>query len=366
MNFTPFDHECMAEALRLAERGSSSCQPNPRVGCIIARQGKVVGRGWHERAGEEHAEVRALTDAGAQARGATAYVTLEPCSHHGRTPPCTQALIDAGVGEVIAATADPNMQVDGQGFEQLQASGIRVRHGLMAGQARELNPGFFSRLKRQRPWVRVKMAHSLDGRTALRNGQSQWISSAESRADVQSWRARSCAILTGIGTLLADDPSLNVRTPDAVRQPLRVIVDSQWRTPGSARTLQLPGRVLVAGREDLAAPSALASATVELLPLPQHQERVELESLFRELARRELNEVQVEAGAVLAGALLKARLVDEILLYQAPSLLGGDARGMFALGDLEDMSQRVQLEWVDADRVGPDWRLRLRPVYGES
>jgi diaminohydroxyphosphoribosylaminopyrimidine deaminase/5-amino-6-(5-phosphoribosylamino)uracil reductase len=366
MSFSRFDHQCMAEALRLAERGLTSCHPNPRVGCVIARQGEVVGRGWHQRAGCEHAEVLALAEAGAAARGSTAYVTLEPCSHQGRTGPCTTALIEAGVAEVVAASADPNPLVDGQGFAQLASAGIRVRRGLMDAAAQALNAGFFTRARQGRPWVRIKTAQSLDGRTALRNGVSQWISSAESRRDVQHWRARAAAVMTGIGTLLKDDPSLTVREVDVPAQPLRVIVDSRWRTPPGARTLGLPGDVLIAGRADVAVPEALQATAAECLALPASGDQVNLAALLSALAEREVNEVQVEAGPALAGALLAAGLVDEILLYLAPSVLGDSARGVFSIGSLERMDQRVRLEWLDSDRVGPDLRLRLRPRQGAA
>jgi diaminohydroxyphosphoribosylaminopyrimidine deaminase/5-amino-6-(5-phosphoribosylamino)uracil reductase len=271
----------------------------------------------------------------------------------------------AGVQEVVVAAGDPNPAVDGRGLERLRAAGIRVRHGLMEMESRALNPGFSKRMIAHRPWVRVKLAHSLDGRTALANGRSQWISSEAARADVQRWRSRACAILTGIGTLRADNPSLNVRQP-GVPQPLRVIADSQWRTPLDARTLDLPGDVLIAGRSDLVPSSALSRARVELLPLPRSGHQVDLGALLEDLARREVNEVHVEAGPTLCGGLLAAGLVDEILLYAAPRLLGTDARGMFAIGALEDMADGISLEWMDADRIGPDLRLRLRPLYGDK
>ncbi len=355
----------MAQALRLAARGMETCRPNPRVGCVIAQDQEVVGRGWHERAGQEHAEIAALAEADGRARGATAYVTLEPCAHHGKTGPCTEALIEAGIKEVVAATRDPNPRVNGSGLEQLRDAGIAVREGLMQAAAEDLNAGFFSRLKRNRPWVRVKLAHSVDGRTALSNGQSQWISSAASRTDVQRWRARSCAILTGMGTLLSDDPSLNVREEAAI-QPLRVILDSRWNTPPQSKTLALTGQVMIAGRDDLPIPTALSRSGAELLQLPAAGEKVDLGMLLEALAEREINEVQVEAGATLCGALLSAGYIDEILLYCAPCLLGAGAQGMFLLDDLQDMSDRVSLKWLDAERIGPDLRMRMRPVYGED
>jgi diaminohydroxyphosphoribosylaminopyrimidine deaminase/5-amino-6-(5-phosphoribosylamino)uracil reductase len=365
VDFGAFDHACMARALRLAERGMNTCRPNPRVGCVITHEDQIVGQGWHERAGEAHAEIMALAEAGERARGGVAYVTLEPCSHQGRTGPCTEALQAAGVQEVVVAAGDPNPAVDGRGLERLRAAGIRVRHGLMEAESRALNPGFFKRMSAHRPWVRVKLAHSLDGGTALANGQSQWISSEAARADVQRWRSRACAILTGIGTLRADNPSLNVRQAD-VPQPLRVIADSHWQTPQDALTLSLPGDVLIAGRADILPPAVLSGIRAELVSLPSSANRIDLDALLAELARREVNEVHVEAGPTLCGALLMAGLVDEILLYVAPRLLGTDARGMFAIGALEDMADSISLEWLEADRIGPDLRLRLRPLYGDE
>lgn len=362
--FSAFDHACMTEALRLAEQGLYTCRPNPRVGCVLARDGRIVGRGWHQRAGQAHAEIRALNEAGDAARGATAYVTLEPCSHHGRTGPCDQALAEAGVAEVVTASVDPNPQVDGRGHERLVEQGIVVRTGLMADAAEDLNRGFYRRMRDGRPWVRVKLAQSLDGRTALANGQSRWISSDASRADVQRWRARSCAIMTGVGTLLADNPSLDVRDIGMERQPDRVIVDSFWRTPPRARTLALPGRVLIAGREDIEIPPGLAESKAELLRLPAASGRVDLAALMAELAHRDMNEVQVEAGATLCGGLVAAALVDELLIYLAPSLLGDASRGTFGFGPLQDMDERIRLEWLDLTRVGPDMRLRARPKRG--
>jgi diaminohydroxyphosphoribosylaminopyrimidine deaminase/5-amino-6-(5-phosphoribosylamino)uracil reductase len=363
MSFDAQDHRCMAEALRLAMREVCPPHPNPRVGCVIARHGRIVGRGWHRAAGEAHAEVEALTDAGDLARGATAYVTLEPCSHHGRTGPCTEALIGAGVARVVSATRDPNPGIDGAGNRRLQAAKIQVECGLLAAQAEALNAGFFTRMGSGRPWVRVKLALSLDGRTALRNGHSQWISSAEARRDVQAWRARSAAILTGIGTVLADDPSLNVRDIEVRQQPLRVIADSRWRTPDSARTLGLPGTTLIAGLGDRDVPEKLRQSEARLLALPGRAERIDLAALMAELAALEINEVQVEAGETLCGALLDAQLVDEILVYQAPLLLGAGGRGAFAIGPLSDMRDRFELEWLESGWVGRDQRLRLKPVY---
>lgn len=360
-SYTPFDHECMARALRLAERALYTTTPNPRVGCVIARDGMVLGEGWHERAGEPHAEVHALRQAGAKAQGADVYVTLEPCSHHGRTPPCAQALLDAGVRRVFAAMHDPNPRVAGSGLALLQTHGIEVNSGLLEQHARELNPGFISRMARGRPWITLKIAASLDGRTALSNGVSQWITGPAARADVQKWRARSCAILTGIGTVLADDPQLTVRTLEIGRQPLRVVVDSQLRISPQARILA-GGNTLIAclaGQTQKAA--ELRALGVSVLELPENDGAVCLASLLQALAAREINEVLVEAGTKLNGALMRQTLVDELVIYYAPMLLGSDARGMLALPPLTAMDQRVDLEILALDRVGQDIRLRARP-----
>jgi diaminohydroxyphosphoribosylaminopyrimidine deaminase/5-amino-6-(5-phosphoribosylamino)uracil reductase len=370
-HFTAFDHACMAEALVLARRGLRSTMPNPRVGCVLARDGEVVGRGWHEHAGGPHAEVHALEDAGRRARGAAAYVTLEPCAHQGRTGPCADALIQAGVQAVVAAVRDPNPSVNGGGLARLAAAGVDTRVGLLEEQGRALNPGFLSRMERGRPWVRVKLAQSLDGRTALASGESQWITGAAAREDVQRWRSRACAILTGVGTVLVDDPSLNVRLPDAPRQPLRVIVDSRWRTPPNARTLSLPGDVLIVGLNSAPIPPAL-SAAAECLSLPAAADpiaggalRVDLEALLDELARREINEVHVEAGGTLNGALLRATLLDELLVYQADLLLGDAGRPSFLLGVLGAMEERPQFRALERVAVGDDLRMRLAPPYRE-
>jgi diaminohydroxyphosphoribosylaminopyrimidine deaminase/5-amino-6-(5-phosphoribosylamino)uracil reductase len=360
----------MADALRLAARGLYTAHPNPRVGCVIVRDGEVVGRGAHLQTGGPHAEVHALTEAGERARGADVYVTLEPCAHHGRTPPCAQALIEAGVARVVAAMPDPNPQVAGQGLESLRAAGVATDVGLMRAQARELNAGFVSRMEHARPWVRLKLAASLDGRTAMASGESRWISGEASRTDVQRLRARSGAVLTGIGTLLADDPSLNLRldqaalgAPATPAQPLRVILDSALRTPPKARTLTLPGTTLIVGAAPL--PEALAgplrAAGAEVMGLEAGADGLDLEAVLRELARREVNEVQVEAGARLSGALLAAGLVDELVLYLAPHIMGADARGLFALPGLERMADRLALQIEDLRMLGSDLRLIARP-----
>lgn len=354
------DYAYMALALRLAEQGLYTTDPNPRVGCVIVRDGQVVGEGWHERAGTPHAEVHALQQAGEEARGATVYVTLEPCSHHGRTPPCADALIAADVARVVAAMRDPNPQVAGQGVTLLLRTGIQVEVGLMEAQALELNIGFVSRMTRARPWVRLKAAASLDGKTALNNGVSKWITGPAARSDVQRWRARSCAILTGVGTVLADDPQMNVREIKTARQPLRVIVDSRLTTPLSAKILA-GGNVLIAcATDDAAKIQGLRSAGAEVLVLIGSDGRVDLACLLQVLAEREVNELMVEAGAMLNGALLNAGLVDEIVLYLAPVLMGDAARGLFALPELQQMDQRKTLAVQDVRLVGQDIRIMAR------
>jgi diaminohydroxyphosphoribosylaminopyrimidine deaminase/5-amino-6-(5-phosphoribosylamino)uracil reductase len=351
----------MAEALRLARKGMYTCDPNPRVGCVIADEQRVLGRGWHASAGGAHAEIEALRDANDPVSGKTAYVTLEPCAHHGRTPPCTEALIDAGIRRVVIAGNDPNPQVSGNGVEILREAGISVESGLMSTEAEALNPGFLSRMRKGRPWVRVKIAISLDGRTALEGGDSKWISSEESRQDVQRWRARSSAILTGIGTVLADDPQMTARVNQQVRQPLRVIADSRWRTPLDSRILSDPDGTLVAGSRLQTVSTALESAGISCLSLPEKDGRLDLAALLSKLADREINEVQVEAGARLNGALLTAGLIDEMLIYQAPVLLGDQAAGPFAFGPLESMTERTHLKLLETTRFGDDLRIRLQP-----
>jgi len=366
--FTAADHAYMAQALRLAEQGLYSTMPNPRVGCVIVKDGAVVGEGAHLRAGEPHAEVHALRLAGEQARGATVYVTLEPCGHHGRTPPCAEALVRAGVGRVIAAMQDPNPLVAGRGLALLAAQGIDASAGLMEAQARELNPGFVMRMAQQRSFVRSKIAASLDGRTALANGTSKWITGDAARQDVQYWRARSSAILTGIGTVLADDPQLDVRDPGfgIVHQPLRVVVDSRLRMPPLARVLQGDATLIAYASDPGGKAAALQQAGAELLQLPAVDGHVCLESLLRALAEREINELMVEAGASLNGALLQQGLIDELVLYLAPLLMGDAARPMFGLPELMRMSERIELQRLDMRVVGDDLRLRLRPQRKEA
>ncbi|WP_426700725.1 bifunctional diaminohydroxyphosphoribosylaminopyrimidine deaminase/5-amino-6-(5-phosphoribosylamino)uracil reductase RibD [Rhodanobacter sp. Col0626] len=361
MTFSTVDHLHMAHALRLAERGIHTTQPNPRVGCVIAQGEEVVGAGFHQRAGEPHAEVFALREAGERARGATAYVTLEPCAHHGRTPPCADALIAAGVARVVIATEDPFPQVDGRGASRLRAAGIIVDTTLMREAARELNVGFFSRIERRRPFVRVKLAMSLDGRTALANGESKWITGEAARTDVQRWRARSSAILSGSGTVLADNPRLTVRLPDgeAFTPPLRVILDRQLRTPADSHVLDGSTPTLVLhGAAEVGA--AHGFERVEQMAIATENDALDLSVVLALLAARDCNEVHVEAGPTLCGALFAAGLVDELLLYIAPLLLGDSARPLLYLPGLGDMAKRWQLQVVDQRQLGADWRLRLR------
>lgn len=370
-SFSADDYRHMARAMRLAERGIYTTDPNPRVGCVLVRDGCVVGEGWHRKAGEPHAERNALAAAGDAARGATAYVTLEPCSHHGRTPPCAQGLIEAGVARVVAAMSDPNPLVAGRGLSMLRAAGIETRTGLLEADAEALNPGFLMRMRHARPYVRCKLAMSLDGRTAMASGESQWITSEAARHDVQYLRARSSAIVTGIGSVLADDPSMNVRLsidglhgverPDDLRQPLRVVLDTRLRTPPRARMLELPGETLVVcGKGAPAETEAeLREYGADVLRLPQLGGRIDLCALLKALADRGVNEILIEAGATLAGSALQAGLVDELIVYVAPQLLGHAARGLVNLPGLERLDERIGLQFGDARRVGPDLRVTL-------
>lgn len=359
--FSATDHLLMARALRLAERGAWTTRPNPMVGCVIAQGEQVVGEGWHQRAGGPHAEVFALREAGGLARGATAYVTLEPCAHYGRTPPCALALIDAGVARVVAAMGDPFPDVDGGGFALLRQAGIRVDVGLMGDKARQLNQGFLSRVERARPFVRVKLAGSLDGRTAMANGESKWITGEAARADVQCWRARAGAILTGAATVLADDPQLTARpTEGEFLPPLRVVLDARLRTldcrrvrEGDAPTLYL--------HAPASTPPTLDGADFAAVPLGEDG-RFDLQAVMALLAERGINEVHVEAGPTLCGALLNAGLVDELLLYVAPLLMGDGARPLLAGLGIAHMAQARRLNVADARMLGDDLRLLLRVV----
>jgi diaminohydroxyphosphoribosylaminopyrimidine deaminase/5-amino-6-(5-phosphoribosylamino)uracil reductase len=358
--FTTADYAYMARALQLARRGLNTTTPNPRVGCVVVRDGQVVGEGWHERAGEPHAEVHALRAAGERAAGATAYVSLEPCSHHGRTPPCAEALVQARIARVVAAMQDPNPKVAGSGLARLRAAGIQTACGLLEADAREVNIGFVSRTQRGRPWVRVKTAASLDGRTALVNGVSQWISGPLARRDGHRWRARACAVMAGIGTLQADNPRLNVREVETTRQPMRVVVDRHLEVAPDARVFEGGGVLVVCAREDPEKAARLREAGAEVVVLPDAGGKVDLAAMMRELARREWNEVHVESGNRLNGALLQAGVVDELLIYLAPHLLGDVARGMFDLGVLTSLDQRVPLTIKDIRRIGPDLRIIAR------
>ena len=359
-SFSATDHALMARALRLAERGAYTARPNPMVGCVIARDGEVVGEGWHQRKGGPHAEVFALEAAGDRARGATAYVSLEPCAHHGSTPPCAEALVAAGVARVVAAMRDPFPSVDGAGFERLQAAGIVVEHGLMEAQARELNRGFLARVERGRPWLRVKLATSLDGRTAMASGDSKWISGEASRHDVQRWRARSGALLTGAGTVLADDPQLTVRLEDGsdFLPPLRVVLDPGLATVARGRVREGDAPTLYIHAPDARLPRGLE---IDRVAVPVQGTRFDLDAVLRLLAGRGINEVQLEAGATLAGAFLDAGLVDELLLYVAPVLLGPRARPLFDGLHIDAMAQRLKMRRIESTVVGEDFRLLLRP-----
>ena len=382
--FTDFDRRAMVRALELAERGLETTQPNPRVGCVIAQGEEIVGEGWHERAGEPHAEINALGSALLRAAGATAYVTLEPCSHHGRTPPCVDALIGARVARVIFALEDPNPRVSGRGAEALRRAGLAVESGLMAAEAAELNPGFLKRMRSGRPWVRVKLAMSLDGRTALASGASQWITGPAAREDVQHWRARSSAILTGIGTVLADDPKLDVRLPDPPSgrprvQPLRVVLDAELQTPPAAKMLATGGKVLIMTAADQGASevglaarrAALVECGAEIEQVPVSQPgtaagatRLSLPAALERLGRREVNELWVEAGARLAGRLLDESLVDELVIYMAPKLLGSNARPLADIADVQQLEDARRLAIVETRQIGEDLRIRLRKAGG--
>lgn len=354
------DHAFMGLALRLARRGLYTTTPNPRVGCVVVRDGQVIGTGYHERAGGPHAEVHALQSAG-NARGATVYISLEPCSHLGRTGPCCDALIQAGVARVVVAMSDPDPRVSGRGLQRLEAAGIQVRMGVMESEARALNVGFVQRMEQGRPWVRLKLAASLDGRTAMASGESQWITGAPARADVQRWRAQSCAVLTGVDTLLADDCQLTVRGLGIGRQPLRVVLDSHLRTPAEARLLRSAGPVLIVHAQGSAERiTSLQAAGAELLQLPDEEGRVNLQRLMDELGQRGINEVLAETGATLAGALWQARLVDELVLYQAPTLLGSRGRPLLLM-PLEYMADQQRLTILSRTVIGEDLRIIARP-----
>lgn len=354
----------MARALRLAERGRYSAHPNPVVGCVLTRDGQVVGVGWHEKTGAAHAEVNALLDAGDKARGATAYVTLEPCAHHGKTPPCAAALIEAGVDDVIVAIEDPYQSVNGRGLQLLAEAGIGVRTGLMRAAATDLNRGFLKRVGEGRPFVRLKLASSIDGAIAMASGESQWITGPAARADVQRLRARSGAIMTGIGTVLSDDPSLNVRATNIDTgdlQPLRVILDSNLRMPLAAGMLALPGQTLVCCTGDPDT-TALQAVNADVMSFPADEGRVTADKVLGELARRNVNEVLVEAGAGLAGYLLEKELVDELVIYQAPHIMGSQTQRLVDTPSWSKLKDRMSLRITDVRRIGNDTRITAVPA----
>jgi diaminohydroxyphosphoribosylaminopyrimidine deaminase/5-amino-6-(5-phosphoribosylamino)uracil reductase len=357
------DYRYMARAIRLAERGLFTTDPNPRVGCVLVNQNKIVGEGWHERAGEPHAEIMALTTASKDAKDATAYISLEPCCHHGRTPPCSDALISAGISRVVVAMEDPNPEVAGKGITQLRDAGIEVETGVMTAQAQALNPGFIQRMKEGKPFIRCKLAMSLDGRTAMASGESQWITGESAREDVHRLRARSSAIITGIETVLADNPSMNVRLDDVeVNQPMRVVLDTHLRMPLNARMLSLTGRTIVCTtQQDKKKVDELIKAGAEVVQLPEDNGKVSIDALMDYLVEEQVNEVMIEAGATLNGALLQAGRVDEMVIYMAPLLMGDNARSLFALPGLSQMKDRVSLSISDVRAIGKDWRITARP-----
>lgn len=360
MSFTTQDHAYMARALRLAERGLFSTTPNPRVGCVIVKNNQIIGEGWHQKAGSPHAEINALMQAGMAAQGATVYVTLEPCSHHGRTPPCADALIGTGVARVVAAMQDPNPNVSGSGLARLKAAGVTVEYGLMETQARALNEGFIKRMVLGHPLVRIKTASSLDGKTALSSGESKWITGEPARADVHRLRARSCAILTGIGTVLADNPQMNVRSIDGARQPIKIIVDSTLQTPPDAAILQGAKTIIACVAPDTKKIAALEASGAEILCLPGADNKVNLHALLSRLAQKGINEIMTEAGPRLNGALLAAGLVDEWVQYVAPCLLGSAARPLFDLPEPASMTERLNWQLADQRMIDGDLRLTWR------
>lgn len=368
------DRRFMARAIELANNGLYTTDPNPRVGCVIVKDDVVLAEGWHERAGGPHAEVAALQQAGANAEGSTVYVTLEPCSHFGRTPPCADTLIGAKVAKVVVAGLDPNPLVSGQGLEKLREAGIAVECDVLKAEAETLNPGFIKRMRQQLPYVRCKVAMSLDGRTAMASGESQWITGDAARQDVHHYRARSSAIVTGIGSVMADDPSLNVRLPSShhpaihqftdADQPLRVVLDSQLQMPGHAKMLSLPGKTLIyTCSQDQQRQHKLEQAGAEVAVLESDGEKVNLSLVLQDLAQRQINEVMVEAGARLNGALLAQQLIDELLFYIAPSLMGDQAKGAFHLPELTRMVQKVPLNVVETRQIGVDWRIIAHLKY---
>lgn len=359
------DARFMARALALAARGVNTTHPNPRVGCVVVAEGGVVGEGWHRAAGGDHAEIIALRQAGKRAAEATLYLTLEPCNHYGRTPPCTDAVVAAGIRRAVIALEDPNPRVDGGGVAALRRAGIDVTVGVGAQSAHRLNRGFCQRMSAGRPWVTLKMAASLDGKTAMSNGESQWITGPAARRDAHQLRAASSAILTGVGTVLRDDPRMTARLDGVHRQPLRVILDSRLSTPPQAKILRPPGAALIITSE-AGDPGHLRGAGAEVITCGEHASRIDLRRVMRELAEREVNDLLVEAGPRLSGSLLKQRLVDQIVVYVSPDLLGNDARGLFDIPGLERIADRHRLAFADVRRVGGDLRLTLDVVGGAA
>ncbi len=361
--FSAEDHAFMARALALTARGRDTATPNPNVGCVLARGARLIGEGWHEKAGEAHAEARALAACSEPPEGATAYVTLEPCSHHGRTPPCADALVAAKVRRVVAAMEDPNPQVRGRGAERLRAAGIAVEIGLMANEAREAHLGFVTRMSKGRPWMRIKAAATLDGRIGLANGESKWITGEAARRDVHALRARSCAMLTGIGTVLRDDPQLTVRDVPATRQPKRVLIDSRLDVDPKARILQGDPVLVFTTSGDGEKRRRLEALGAEVVSAPTDPEKpgkTDLAAIARALGARGFNEVTVEAGAKLNGSLLAAGVIDEIVLYLAPKLFGDTAQGLFALPELQSLDQALEPRILEVRCVGADLRITMR------
>lgn len=358
--FSSADYAYMAQALRLAERGMCSTNPNPRVGCVVVREGRVVGSGWHERAGQPHAEINALNAAGLNARGATIYVTLEPCSHYGRTPPCVEALKHAGIARVVMAMKDPNPLVSGKGSELLGQSGIEVQVGLLEAEARNLNIGFVSRMLNKRPWVRSKIAASLDGKMALNNGLSQWITGKAARRDGHRWRARSCAILTGIGTVKSDDPQLSVREVGTSRQPLKIVVDGRLEMPADARLLFEKNVLIFTADEHAKRADGLRKKGAQVIGMAGEHDKVDLVRMMHKLTDFGINELLVEAGNKLNGALVRAGLIDELVIYLAPHLLGDKALSVIDLPELTSLDQKSSLEIQDLRMIGKDIRIVAR------
>lgn len=366
------DSTCMAHAIRLARQGWYTARPNPRVGCVIEKDGKIIGEGFHRKAGEPHAEINALREAGEQARGATAYITLEPCSHHGRTPPCVNALVEAGISRAVIGMTDPNPAVSGAGIRFLQQAGVPVTKNILKAEAEQLNPGFIKRMTTGLPYIRIKMAMSLDGRTAMASGESQWITGPEARAEVHRMRAASGAVLTGIGTVTADNPSLTFRVseypslraeiPADTAQPLRVICDSGARMSPQSKMLNLQGQTLIISTVKNKNGTALKQAGAQILHIDADEKgRLPLQTVMEELARREINDVLVESGSIIAGALLAAGLADEIIIFMAPHIMGDNAHGLFHLPALKKMSDRKKLHILDISAIGTDWKITAFP-----